>query len=65
LDLSNDQKIYVMILSQYVLPQLVLRTQKRRQELDKLATAVATKHSRRIAATARKRKRNTLASIEA
>jgi hypothetical protein len=50
-----------MILSQYVLPQLLLRTKKRRGEADKAAIALAAKNTRRINAAAKKRKRETLA----
>jgi len=58
LDLNDEQKVYVMILSQYVLPQLLLRTQKRRKEADKLAQAVQAKCTRRTTSAAKKRKRD-------
>ena len=58
LDLSDDQKVYVMIFSQYVLPQLLLRTQKRRKEADKLAQAVVARYTRRTTSAAKKRKRD-------
>ena len=58
LDLSDDQKVYVMIFSQYVLPQLLLRTQKRRKEADKLAQAVVARCTRRTTSAAKKRKRD-------
>ena len=44
-----------------MLPQLVLRTKKRRQAADKDAIALAAKNTRRINSAAKKRKRETLA----
>jgi hypothetical protein len=54
-----------MILSQYIVPQLLLRTQNRRKEADKLAQAVAARYTRRTNSAARKRKRDAVLEGEA
>jgi len=54
-----------MILSQYILPQLLLRTQQRRKEADKLAQAVLARYTRRTTSAAKKRKRDAALEEEA
>jgi hypothetical protein len=53
-DLHPDQKVYLLCLRTTVLPQLILRTKKRKEEADRIATNCLRRHTNRLN---RKRKR--------